>query len=585
MEQSSFMFQVIFPRPEYEKGEGDQQQQQQQVPEDWQEEEKKERKISDTKSLMSIKSLKNMKNRTNSKKKEETAHQGGLDNKGALDLMAANDSPLPRPVNNGVKVAEKEPLEHCVRRVVAQLQISPVVFELTEDRQHGCLRFCIPSSLVEQALCELQCVGVGRQRGTSLSVLPLSMHFAPLTVKSEENKVKLDKFYASIKSRLIVAEVIAGIRAGTQFTFDFLLLLLLASVIAFMGLVENSSVTLVASMLVSPLMSPILAGVFGAVIQDSKLTMKGVRHEAQALLICILVGFVLGLIVCPAVEQMALPQWPTLEMLSRGAPRSLFVGVLVAIPSGAGVALSVLGGNAGSLVGVAISASLLPPAVNAGFFWALSIVLAIGGENSPAAFFGFATTENSSSSVYLPHYSNNQAVEALLLGLVSLALTLVNILCIIVTGFGILRLKEVTPEKIPQRFSSFWKRDVRAHRNFYRTLGGGKRIEGLPDTTGDGLDGTFMQSLFDRAARDEDLINIRQWVFMPNTASPDTHAMLESPVEEAGLQVGAPLLLRGVSSDTAYLSIPSIIQQEITRSRSFGSVDNKKQRMYGRNNF
>jgi hypothetical protein len=42
------------------------------------------------------------------------------------------------------------------------------------------------------------------------------MHFAPLTVKSEENKVKLDKFYASIKSRLIVAEVIAGIRAGTQ---------------------------------------------------------------------------------------------------------------------------------------------------------------------------------------------------------------------------------------------------------------------------------------------------------------------------------------------------------------------------------
>ena len=44
--------------------------------------------------------------------------------------------------------------------------------------------------------------------------------------------------------------------------------------------------------------------------------------------------------------------------------RSLWIGVLIALPSGAGVALSVLGGNAGSLVGVAISASLLPPAVN-----------------------------------------------------------------------------------------------------------------------------------------------------------------------------------------------------------------------------
>ena len=45
--------------------------------------------------------------------------------------------------------------------------------------------------------------------------------------------------------------------------------------------------------------------------------------------------------------------------------RSLWVGVLIAIPSGAGVAIGILGGNAGSLVGVAISASLLPPAVNA----------------------------------------------------------------------------------------------------------------------------------------------------------------------------------------------------------------------------
>ena len=44
--------------------------------------------------------------------------------------------------------------------------------------------------------------------------------------------------------------------------------------------------------------------------------------------------------------------------------RGLCVGIGIALPSGAGVALSVLGGNAGSLVGVAISASLLPPAVN-----------------------------------------------------------------------------------------------------------------------------------------------------------------------------------------------------------------------------
>ena len=63
-----------------------------------------------------------------------------------------------------------------------------------------------------------------------------------------------------MRSRLKVAEVLTRIQAGAQFTFDYLMLLILAAVIAFFGLTENSSVVLVASMLVSPMMGPILAG-------------------------------------------------------------------------------------------------------------------------------------------------------------------------------------------------------------------------------------------------------------------------------------------------------------------------------------
>ena len=43
-------------------------------------------------------------------------------------------------------------------------------------------------------------------------------------------------------------------QAGAEFSFDYLLLVILAGIIAFMGLLENSSVVLVASMLVSPIM-------------------------------------------------------------------------------------------------------------------------------------------------------------------------------------------------------------------------------------------------------------------------------------------------------------------------------------------
>ena len=46
----------------------------------------------------------------------------------------------------------------------------------------------------------------------------------------------IDKFYGSIKSRMMVGEVITNIENNAHFTFDFLMLLILASVIAFIGL-------------------------------------------------------------------------------------------------------------------------------------------------------------------------------------------------------------------------------------------------------------------------------------------------------------------------------------------------------------
>lgn len=73
----------------------------------------------------------------------------------------------------------------------------------------------------------------------------------------------------------------------------------------------------------------------------------------------------MGLCFAPYGEDL---EWPTNEMESRGYASSLIIGLLIAIPSGVGVALSVVSSNTGGLVGVAISASLFPPAVNAGTY-------------------------------------------------------------------------------------------------------------------------------------------------------------------------------------------------------------------------
>ena len=107
--------------------------------------------------------------------------------------------------------------------------------------------------------------------------------------------------------------------------------------------------------------------------------------------------------------------------------------------SGIGVALSVLGNNNSSLIGVAISASLLPPAVNCG--------MAVSGKGG--------NTSNSGQ------YSSVE--EFLVLGGHSLALTGVNIVAIFCSALGMFRLKEVAPvvNKV-----AFWNEDVKICRGF-----------------------------------------------------------------------------------------------------------------------
>ena len=92
----------------------------------------------------------------------------------------------------------------------------------------------------------------------------------------------------------------------------------------------------------------------------------------------------------------------------------------------------------------------------------------------------------------------------------SLALTIINIICIIITGIAILRLKEVTPEKIPQSFSRFWKTDVRSRRGKYNRLEEEDALieEGLSF----GLEGTIIKDLFEEAQKDEDMKQIKRWV-------------------------------------------------------------------------
>lgn len=134
---------------------------------------------------------------------------------------------------------------------------------------------------------------------------------------------------------------------------------------------------------------PVVAVTFGATISDRAMVTRGMRSELAGLAICVVVGTLIGAVALlfnvdslPTQEmEVRSPSSPCMlsnligatspprRPQSRGLWSGVAIGVSIAIPSGVGVALSVSGLNTSSLVGVAISASLLPPAVNAGICW------------------------------------------------------------------------------------------------------------------------------------------------------------------------------------------------------------------------
>lgn len=152
---------------------------------------------------------------------------------------------------------------------------------------------------------------------------------------------------------------------------------------------------------------------------------------------------------------------------------SLIVGIMIALPSGAAVAIAVLGENFGSLVGVAISASLLPPSVNTGLGWSYSLVNFVFRK-----FESFERFHSFFRKDYEMKYSkDDEAVELLILGLISLSVTLTNVISVYVMGILFLKWKEVAPVADNQR--QFWRHDIKIARDYNKTLNAdeGKRVQ------------------------------------------------------------------------------------------------------------
>jgi uncharacterized hydrophobic protein (TIGR00341 family) len=151
-------------------------------------------------------------------------------------------------------------------------------------------------------------------------------------------------------------EIFSRVEKDAQLNNNFFILVVLSSIVAAIGLLENNIAVIICAMVIAPLLGPNIAFALGAALGDSELIWKSLKAIISGVVLSIVVALLIGFI------------WPSPmnghELLSR--TDADYAGTAIALASGAAAALSLVSGTSGVLVGVMVAVALMPPAVTIG---------------------------------------------------------------------------------------------------------------------------------------------------------------------------------------------------------------------------
>ena len=150
--------------------------------------------------------------------------------------------------------------------------------------------------------------------------------------------------------------LVERIQNSSHWNFDFVALIFLSTLIATLGLIQNSPAVVIGAMLVAPLMTPIVAIGLGLAQSNIRLIDGAARTVTYGFATALVVGLITGLLTCDE---------KTAEMIARETPN--FRDLIIALASGVAAAYAMGRPNLiSALPGVAIAAALVPPVATSG---------------------------------------------------------------------------------------------------------------------------------------------------------------------------------------------------------------------------
>ncbi len=216
---------------------------------------------------------------------------------------------------------------------------------IAEDGQQQ-MRILVSSDKLQWVLDALQNI-LGAQPSARIVVLAVESSLPRL----EDEQLKQKN--SATASREALYE---GVVKNAQLDLNFIVLVVLSTIVAAIGLIENNVAVVIGAMVIAPLLGPNLALSLGTTLGDIPLVKRSAQTLLAGISLAILLSTALGLF------------WPTPlsspELMSRTVAG--WDSIALALASGAAAALSLSTGLSSVLVGVMVAVALLPPAATLG---------------------------------------------------------------------------------------------------------------------------------------------------------------------------------------------------------------------------
>lgn len=241
--------------------------------------------------------------------------------------------------------------------------------EAGEQEGHYLLQFIVPADAVEHILNEFEEVGFDRREFT-VSINAEFAHF--------EHVDEVQDRWGQTPNRIAPDALRSKAKDLRLNTWSYLWMMVLSAIVATAGILLSSPAVVVGSMVIAPIVSPMLTASVGAVRNDRDMLLRSVHMQAIGLGVAILTGALFAWLIKElhfvpvnlALEQM--------ELLSLRISPSILT-VAIGLSAGAAGAYGLATKGRVTIVGVMIAAALIPTAaaVGIGLAWT-NFVVAIG---------------------------------------------------------------------------------------------------------------------------------------------------------------------------------------------------------------